>query len=232
MTEPETLKLANQIFQNIFNRDNPYTLNELRSKFAFDIELPTVVKDGTTGETTYTAAPNAKKFITNTASENWNGGKGWMREKRPIAGLKDLLEIWHEINYTTTERVYDSENVSESDPIYNSVNVFCSTNCGECKNIIFCDGTYNSENSIACRRSTNVQNCIRADDSNTCSNSYNVICSGKISNSMFIQDASNLHECIFCSHISNHEYCIVNMQFEKSEYEFLKSKIIEWIFRK
>lgn len=211
MTEVETLKLANQIFQNIFGRDNPYSLAELREKFAFDIELPTVVEDALTHQPTYTAVPNAKKFLSNPSTDVWNDGKGWMQPKRPLTGLKDLLEAWEEINYTTSDRIYDSENVSASDPIYNSVNVYCSTNCGKCKNAIFCDGTYDSENVIACRRSSDVQNCLRVDDSANCSNSYNVICCGKVSNSMFIQDASNLHECLFCSHISHQEYCIVNM---------------------
>lgn len=230
MKASEAVKLTSHVFQNIFKQDNPYTLTELRDKFAFDIELPTEVKDNITGQTTYTAVPNAKKFITNATADQWNNGQGWMQTKRSITGLKELLEMWDAINYITTERVYDSENVSASDPIYHSANVYVSTNCGECKNIIFCDGTYDSENAIACRRSSNLQNCLRVDDSNSCSNSYNVICSGKISNSFFIQDANSLHECMFCSHISNHEYCIANTQFEKPEYEFLKSKIIKWIF--
>ncbi len=230
MTEPQVLAATNKIFQAIFGRDNPYSLEKLKAKFAFDIILPTKVQDSTTGEDTWTVLPNAELYITDHNSSQRDEQLSWLRPQKPVHNLKELLSAWQEINYIATERVYDSENVSASDPIYNSINVYNSTNCGECKNIIFCDGTYRSEFSIGCQRSNTVNFCIRADDSNACTNSYNVICSGKISNSMFIQDCGSLHECIFCSHISNHEYCIANMQYSQQEYFYLKEQIINWIF--
>lgn len=231
MTEKETLALINKIFQAIFAQDSPYTLDQLKTKFASDIQLPQLVKDSTTGEPTYSAMPNAKNYITDANSGKWGESKGWLLPKRDIHGIKDILQAWQEINYITTERAYDSDNVTASDPIYHSQNVYNSTNCGSCKNIIFCDGTYDSESAIACQRSTGINFCLRADDSNTCSNSYHIICSAKISNSLFIQDASNLHECIFCSHINNQKYCIANMQFTEKEYFQLKPKIVQWILR-
>lgn len=230
MTNAQTLATLDKVFQAVFNCSNPYNLEKVKEKFAFDIILPIEVHDTDTGETTYTSLPNAKKYITESNTEKRGQTDGWVRPKRPVQNLKELLAAWEEINYTTTERVYISENVTASDPIYNSNNVYNSTNCGKCKNIIFCDGTYNSEYVLACQRSEGVNFCIRADDSNTCTNSYNVICSGKISNSMFIQDCSELHECIFCSHISNCEYHIANMPFEKDGYFYLKEQIIKWIF--
>ena len=139
------------------------------------------------------------------------------------------MQAWQEINYITTERAYDSENVVASDPIYHSENVYNSTNCGDCKNIIFCDGTYDSESALACQRSTGINYSIRADDSNTCSNSYHVICSARISNSLFIQDASDLFECMFCSHLNHQKYCIANMQFDEKTYFQLKAKVVQWI---
>ena len=232
MIEKELPAITDKIFQAIFGRDNPYDLETLRQKFAFDIQLPTKVKDSWTGQTTYSAMPNAHKYITVPNTDLWNDGKGWLREKPSISGIKDLLKIWREeLNYTSTERVYDSEDVAKSDPICNSRHIYCSTNCGGSSYLIFCDGSYDSNYAIACQRSSNVNYCLRADDSNACTNCYSVICSGKISNSLFIQDASNLHECMFCSHISNQEYCILNSQYEKEEYFFLKNKIIEWIFK-
>ncbi len=231
MTKSETLALTNQIFQAIFAQDNPYNLDELKAQFASDILLPTAVKDSTTGELTYSAMPNAKSYITDANSAKRDAATGWLQPMRPVKGMKDLLEAWQDINYITTERVYDSENVSASDPIYHSQNVYGSTNCGGCKNIIFCDGTYDSESCIACQRSTGLNFCLRVDDSNTCSNSYHVICSAKISNSLFIQDASNLYECIFCSHLSDQKYCIANMQFDEKTYFQLKPKVVQWILR-
>lgn len=231
MTETTTLTTANQIFQAIFGQDNPYTLEQLKTKFASDIQLPTMVKDSTTGEATYSAMPNAEKYITDANSGKRSETEGWLQPLRPIKGMKDLLQAWQDINYITTERVYDSENVNASDPIYHSQNVYNSTNCGGCKNIIFCDGTYDSEFAIACQRSTGINFSMRVDDSNTCSNSYHVICSAKISNSLFIQDASDLYECIFCSHLTNQKYCIANMQFDEKTYFQLKAKVIQWILR-
>lgn len=230
MTEKQVLETADKIFQAIFGRPNPWPLEELERKMAFDIKLPAKVKDSVTGVESYSAMPNAKSYITISNIEARDKTSGWLLPKREVKNLDEILAIWRLINYTTTERVYDSENVSASDPIYGSTNVYKSTNCGECNNIIFCDGTYESAYSIACQRSTGLNYCLRVDDSNGCSNSYNVICSGKVSNSFFIQDAGSLHECMFCSHISNRKFCIANMQFDEAEYRFLKSKIIDWVY--
>lgn len=229
MRQAQTLTVLDKIFQAVFNQSNPYDLEKVKQKFAFDIILPTEVRDTDTGELTYTALPNAEKYMTEANTHKREQKESWLRPKQDVKNLKELLDLWVEINYTTTERVYNSENVTASDPIYESVNVYNSTNCGECKNIIYCDGTYRSEYALACQRSNNVNFCIRVDDSNACTNSYNVICSGKISNSLFIQDCNDLHECIFCSHIANQEYCIANMPFEQAEYFYLKEQIIKWI---
>ncbi len=231
MSEIETKEVINKIFKAVFDKDSPYSLDEVKSKFAFDVRLPIAVRDSTTGEETYTVTVNSLKFITNANMEKRDNNEGWILDKKTVKNLKELLEIWDSINYTTTERVYESMNVSKSDPIYNSTNVYNSTDCGRCNNIVFCDGIHESNYTIASQRSTNLNYCIRVDDSNTCTNSYNVICSAKISNSLFIQDCSNLYECIFCSHMSNKEYCIANMQFTEDEYFYLKGEIIKWILQ-
>lgn len=231
MEEKEINATTKKIFQAIFGQSCPYDLPTLREKFAFDLKLPIAVQDSTTDETTYSAMPNAKRFITEHNSHARDIETGWLLPRRPFKSLKELLAIWQEINYTTTERVYDSEEVAESDAIYRSRVVYASTNCGDCDHILFCDGTYDSNYCIACQRSTGLSFCLRTDDSNSCTNCYNVINSGKASNCCFVQDASNLHECLFCSHLSNHEYCIANMQFEKSEYEKLKHQIIQWMLK-
>ena len=38
MLTSEALTVANKIFQAVFGQDNPYTLTELKDKFAFDID--------------------------------------------------------------------------------------------------------------------------------------------------------------------------------------------------
>lgn len=228
-TLAEFASIANEVFRAVFGRDNPYTLDQLKEKFASDIQLPVAVHDDTTGELTYTAMPNAEKYITNFNICNRESADAWMLPPRPMKGIKDILARWQEINYTTTERVFNSDRVYCSDPIYESSDVYLSTNCSRSQKILYCDGSFEANCAIACQRSGNVSYCIRADDSNSCSNSYSVVCSEKISNSLFIEDASTLHECIFCSHISNHEYCIANTQFDKETYYKIKEQIIDWL---
>lgn len=232
MNKKEALEVASKIFFNIFERENPFTLDEILDKFAFDVKLPKQVKDSLTGEVTWSEMENSNKFIKQSNMHKYDVTRGWIIKKREVSTLEEIIKIWDKINYTTTERVYDSINVSESDTIYNSSNIYRSTDCRSSKNIIFTDGCGNCENMIASQRSGNSNNCIRVDDSGSCSNSYNVICSAKISNSLFIQDCNNLYECIFCSHISNRRYCIANMQFEKEEYYEIKKVIIDWILQK
>ena len=74
MIEKELPAITNKIFQAIFGRDNPYDLETLRQKFAFDIQLPTKVKDSWTGQTTYSAMPNAHKYITVPNTDLCNDG--------------------------------------------------------------------------------------------------------------------------------------------------------------
>lgn len=231
MNRNEAEKVVSEIFFNIFQRENPYTLEQIEEKFAFDVKLPKQVKDSITGELTWSEMENAQRFITQNNMEKYDETKGWMIKKRKISTLEDIINIWNKINYTTTERVYDSTNVSQSDTIYNCTNIYRSTDCRKSKNMIFSDGCGDCENMIASQRSGDSNNCIRVDDSGTCSNSYNVICSAKITNSLFIQDCNSLFECIFCSHIANHRYCIANMQFEQEEYFKIKKVIIDWILQ-
>ncbi len=229
MNDNKALEIINKIFENIFDRKNPYTLDEILEKFAFDIKLPKQVNDSITNEVTWADSISSGRFITLDNMEKRDTTTGWMLEKQDINSLQDLINIWNSINYTTTERVYDSINVTKSDTIYGCQNVYRSTDCSNCKNVYFCDSCVNSEFLIASQRSNTSTFCIRTDDSKDCSNSYNVICSNKVSNSFFIQDCFDLHECMFCSHISNKRYCIANMQFEVEEYFAIKKMIIEWI---
>ena len=232
MTNKEALEKANRIFINIFGKENPYTLEELLSKFAFDIKLPQKVLDSMTLAETWAESINPTKFITQKNMELFENQHGWLQNRKEVNSLEDVLKYWKKINYTTTERVFDSENIHKSDTIYRSENVYRSLNCMECKNILFSDGCGNSEFILGCQRTGGSSFCIRVDDSGACINSYNVICSAKISNSFFIQDCKNLDECMFCSHISNKKYCISNMQFEKEEYFEIKKEIINWILKK
>ncbi|MBR3613679.1 MAG: hypothetical protein IKL55_00675 [Clostridia bacterium] len=229
MKNKQALEVSNKVFLNVFGKNNHYKLEQILSKFAFDIKLPQKVYDSMTGKETWAESVNPNKFITQGNMELYEKQHGWMIKKREVNNLDDILKLWKKVNFTTTERIYDSENVSKSDTIYKSENVYRSLDCRECKNILFSDGCANSEFIIACQRTSTSNFCIRVDDSGNCINSYNVICSSQISNSFFIQDCKNLDECMFCSHISDKKYCISNMQFEKEEYYQIKKEIINWI---
>lgn len=232
MDNKQAMQTANKVFMSIFGQKNSYDLAEILTEFAFDIKLPQKVIDSTTGEETWATSINPTKFITQKNMEIFNHGNGWMLKKRPVGSLEEILKLWKKINYTTTERIYDSINISQSDTIYGCENLLRCNDCKSCKNSIYLDGCSNSEFMIASQRTVTSSFCLRVDDSANCSNSYNVICSAKISNSFFIQDCNSLHECLFCSHISNRKYCIANMQFEKEEYFAIKNEIVKWILKK
>lgn len=229
MNDKYALEIIDKIFKTIFKLNNKLSLDEILSKFAFDVKLPKKVYDTTTNEITWADSINSGKYITLNNSNKFNEGKGWMLEKVELDNLDDLLKIWSSINLTTTERVYDSINVSKSDTIYSCENMYRCTDCRASKNLIFCDSCADSEFLLASQRTASSAFCIRCDDSKNCSNSYNVICSNKIINSFFIQDCFDLYECMFCAHISSKKYCIANMQFEKEEYYEIKKAIINWI---
>lgn len=229
MNNKQCKQVLNEIFMGVFEQKCELNLEQVLSEFAFDIKLPNKVIDAVDGCETWASSINSNKYISQNNMRRYDEYKGWIRPKKEITSLDDILKFWNKINYTTTERNYDSINVSKSDTIYNCENVYRSQDCRKCKNVIFTDGCGDSEYVLACQRSSNLSYCIKVDDSGSCSNSYSVICSSKISNSFFIQDANSLYECMFCSHIANRRYCIANMQFDKEEYMNIKLQVIKWI---
>lgn len=229
MNENIAEKIIDKIFVNVFDQHCTLNANDILEKYAFDIKLPKKVYDSTTNEETWADSINSGRYVTLANMEKKDSSSGWMLEYRDINGLEDLLNIWNKINLMTTERVYDSIDVSRSDTIYRCEKVFHSTGCSDSKNLVFCDSCGNSEYLLASQRTGHSSFCIRCDDSVNCSNSYNVICSNKIVNSLFIQDCFDLYECMFCSHIASKKYCIANMQFEEEEYFNIKKMIINWI---
>ena len=229
MNDTIALEIVNKIFQSVFESNNLFSLDVLLEKFAFDIKLPKRVIDSTTNEVTWADSVHSGLFIKNENMLQRDKNIGWMLPKREIYKLQEIIDIWNTINYTTTERVYDSLGVMQSDTIYRCINVYRSTDCRDSRNIVYCDSCGNSEYLLASQRSGNCNYCIRTDDSRDCSNSYNVICSNKISHSFFFFFCSDLYECMFCSHISSKRFCIANMQFEEEEYYAIKKAIIKWI---
>ena len=231
MKDYQVAEALNKIFNAVFNQPNPFNINQIMEKFAFDVKLPKEVTDSTTGEITYANSVASGKFITQANQAKRDEKQGWMLPKQRVGNMQDLINIWRSINLTTTERSFDSINVSKSDTIYACENVYRSTDCRGCKNIIFCEGSSNVQYGLAVQRSNSCNFCIRSDDSKDCTNCYSVQFSNKLINCYFCQDCFNLNECIFCAHIANKKYCIANMQFDEKEYFAIKKVIINWIFK-
>lgn len=229
MTDEKALEISKEIFLRVLDRKVDFSLQEIYDKYAFDLNLPYQVKDSTTGEETWADSMNFDKYITLSNMEKLEKEDKWRKNPQKITSFSNLMELFNEINYVTTERVFDSSDVVKSDTIYRSRFIYHSTNCSDSSNLIFCNGSGNSEYLLASSRSFQCNYCIHCDDSYACVNSYHVLCSGKISNSLFIQDCSDLNECMFCAHISNESYCICNRQFTSLEYYAIKKLIIDWI---
>ena len=227
--EEVALDIIRKVFLSVFSSEVGDTLDEIFEKYAFDKKLPYKVFDSTTGEVTWADSIHNDKYITNHNMEVKDDVEGWMLPKRSVDSLDDVIRIWNTINFTTTERNYDSSEVFCSDTIYRCQRVFRSSNCSDSSHLVFCDSCGASEFLVASSRSGNCNFCIRVDDSKNCSNSYQVVCSNKISHSFFIQDCFDLYECMFCSHISSKRFCIANMQFSEKEYYEIKKVVIDWI---
>ncbi|MCL2451812.1 hypothetical protein FWD20_02980 [Candidatus Saccharibacteria bacterium] len=229
MDEKMAKEILDKVVGAVFGYQNPLTLEQAMQKFAFDRRLPQQVYDSVSGEPTWAASVNPSQFITMENANAQSQDDYWMRDKRPLGGVEDIVAAWAETNFTTTERQIDSVNVAESDQIMKSENVYRSFDLHQCKNMLFCEGGTDCEYIVGGFSSTTSSFCIRVEESQLCTNSFNVIWSAKISNSFFIQDCYDMMDCMFCSHLSGKRYCIANMQFDEAEYKRLKLEVTRWI---
>ena len=229
MNEQQAKEIVDKVIGQIFGYQNPFTLEQVQQKFAFDIRLPQQVYDSIDNTPTWAQSTNPTKFMT--LEKNFTMPDGyWNKPKKPLTTIEEVLAAWNEINFTTTERQIDSLNIAQSDNIYSSENVFRSQDINQSKNIVFSDGVQaGCEYIVAGQRSQASMFCLRLEDSAKCSNSFNVSWSNSITNSFFIHDARDLQDCMFCSHLSSKRFCIANMQFEEAEYIKIRDMVIRWI---
>lgn len=232
MDRKKAQEILDKIVKQIFGRDNPFTLEEAMSKFAFDISLPQKVIETDTNKVTWAMSTSPTKFISFGNTSKRSLKDNWEIPKEPLNNLQDILDAWNKTNYMATERVLDSEGILESDNVTRSKNVYRSQSCGNSKNIIYCDSIFDSEFVAASQRSVNQNFCMRTEDNRAASNSFSVNWSYKVSDSFFIQDCFDMRDCMFCSHMVSKRYCIANMQFEKEEYMKLREQVIDWILSK
>ncbi len=226
MNDTKAKEILDRVVGAIFGYQNPLTLEQAKQKFAFDLRLPQQVYDSYTQQPTWASSINPSKFI---ASENPKLQDDWMRPKKQLAGIEDIITAWSDTNYTTTSRQLDCINIDKCDNVYTSDGLYMCCDIRNSKNSIFCEGGDSYEFVVAGSRSFASSYCIRVEDSQLCSNSFNVIWSNKVTNSYFIQDCYDVMDCMFCSHISGKRFCISNMQYTEEEYNQFKQLITHWI---
>lgn len=234
MTHQEAQEVLDKIVGQVFGYKNPLNLEQFMTKFSFDVRLPQQVTDSVDGSITWAQSINPLKFMkmSNARGLEIAGASkdtDWLRPARPLNSMEDIMTAWEEINFTTTERMNDSINVSESDNIEFSENVFRSQDIRRSKNILFSDGLGGCEFVAASQRCRDLAFCVRTEDSGECSNSFGVSWSSRITNCFFIHDAGDMQDSMFCTNINGKRFCIANMQFDEAEYRRIKDMVVRWI---
>ena len=231
MNEIIAKELLDKIVGQIFGYQNPLTLDQAMTKFAFDVRLPQEVFDASTGQPTWVASMNQSRFVSSEAVKKRLADGGDLQQHREMTSIDDVLTAWKDINYATSDRQIDSSDVAQSDGVYHSQYVYRSIDIRKSKNILFCDGVDSCDHVVAGQTSKTCQYTIRVEDSKNISSSFNVVWSNKITNSLFIQDCFDLDECMFCTHLAGKKFCIANIQYTEEEYRRIKKMIILWIFQ-
>lgn len=231
MNEDQIKKICNYLFKDIFERENMFSLEEIKSKFVFDIPLPKKISCILSGKDTWILAKEGEKIASQTSITDQFKKDEWIRNKKPINSINDIFKYWQDINYFTAEKILDSRDIVYSDNIYKSINVYNSSFIFNAKNIIFCYEIVDCNYMLACRNNESCVLGIRMRENANCSSCFDVSWSEKVSKSMYVHGSVDLYECMFCSHLRTKKYCIANMQFEKEEYFRIKKMVVDWILK-
>lgn len=237
MDEKTALQTAQKILKQVFQfpeyhkRIEELKLERIEEKFSFDIPKPEERICALSGKKTYAFFADEKVASLKAIAEEFQK-TGWIRKKRSLNSMDDILKAWEEIKIYTAEKQINSLNIAKSDGIYNSRNIYKSISIFDSRDIIFCYKIFNSAFMLASRDNSSCSFGVRISESINCSNCFEVSWSNKVSNSLFIHDSYDLYECLFCSHLKSKKYCIANMQFEKKEYFRLKRMVVEWVLNK
>lgn len=229
MDDAKAKKICDYVFKDVFGRENPFYLDEIKKRFAFDIPLPRKVKCALSGKDTWTLLGEGDKIASQQAIIDQFKKDEWAKKKRPIDSIKDIFKYWNEINYTTGEKYINSKNIVNSEGIYGSLDVYNSNSVFNSKNIVFCQNIDDCNYGVALRNNASCVLGIRTRESKNCSSGFEVSWSEKVSKCMYVHDCVDLYECLFCSHIRSRKYCITNMQFGKEEYFRIKKMVIDWV---
>lgn len=234
MTASDAQQLLDKIIAQVFGYQNTMTLEQFMQKFTFDVRLPQPVTDSLDGSQTWAQSTNPTRFVKlkNARGLELGGASAktdFLRPKRALTSIEDIMTAWNEINLTTTERYKDCINIAESDSIYYSENVYRSQDIRASKNILFSDGLNGSEFVAAGQRSGDSTFCVRIEDSGQCTNCFNVSWSGNLTNCFFMHDTGDMQDSMFCTNMKGKRFCIANMQYEEAEYKKIKDIVAHWI---
>ena len=100
MNDKECKNVIDEIFMEMFKQKCPIDIDDLLAECAFDIRLPNKVIDAVTGDETWASSINSNKYISQTNMEKYDEYKGWMRPKKEISTLDDIIKLWDKVNYT------------------------------------------------------------------------------------------------------------------------------------
>ena len=230
MDETKAKGIVDFTFKDVLGVGNPFTLDEIGKKLAFDINLPKRFKDKMSGKYIWTTYNPGREDLVSTETVMEQSKKNfWARPKRPIRSIEDIKKYWKEVAYFQADKNMESTDVAESDRVYQSSGIFRSSRIYGCQNVVFSEDISRSKYIVAGYDTTASTSGIRMFQSTFCSSGYEILWSKKVSKSMFINGSLDLYECLFCSNIESKRYCVANMQFTKEEYFEIKKIVVDWI---
>lgn len=222
-------ELVDYVFLDVFGRKNPFSLEEVMKRFAFDIDLPVKVKDVLTGEDTWLLSKKYDKVISSETAYAKTNKNGWMAPARSINSMDGIRKRWDTIDYKLGEKNLGSTNVAEADLSYSSSNVYRSYRTWQSQDVVFSNSISHSRYMVAGYDNAGCTSGIRMLHSTFCSSGFAVVWSKKVSKCMFVNGCIDLHECMFCSNIESKKYCVANMQFTKERYFEIKEMVVDWV---
>lgn len=228
MNEAQAKTILDETVGQIFGYQNPLSLEQAMTRFAFDVRLPQQVFDSISGEPTWVAALGQGRYMTMDEVRRRLHGTDELRPHRDMQSIDQVLGAWDEINYASAERQIASTNVAECDGVYHSDMVYRSIDVRKSKNILFSDGVDECDHVVAGQTSKKCAYSIRVEDSKNITASFNVVWSNKIKNSFFIQDCYDLEDCMFCAHLAGKRFCIANIQYSEADYRRIKDMMVRW----
>jgi hypothetical protein len=229
MNEDKAKAIVDYVFKDVFSRDNPFSMEEFRKRFAFDIDLPKKTKDVLSGNDTWLVSKKYDRVISAETAFARSKKEGWMLPQRQIRSMDDIKKYWDGINYKMGDKNLGSTEVEESDLTYSSTNIYRSYRSWQSQDVVFSSAISHSKYIVAGLDDAACTSGIRMFHSTFCSSGFAVVWSKKVSKSMFVNGCIDLHECLFCSNIESKSYCVANMQFTKERYFEIKEMVIDWI---